>query len=134
MYKRQEDDWLAVVREGHPRAGSLDLDAIVELPHVMHSVFGGTRAELDRILDAQGKKRRVAVTAPNFHAMWRTVCSTDMVAMLPRRFAQGLPGIHAVPHPAELAPIRLCLWWHKPAMTNPRLDWFRGLVLDTMRT
>lgn len=128
-----EDEWVAVLREGHPAADGLTLEKLTELGHVLVSFRGGERAELDRVLGNAGLERRVVMSVPGFHMLWRTVRETDLVGMLPRRFAESLDGVVTLPHPAALARIPVCLWWHPRAMTSPRLVWFRDYLRSAYR-
>lgn len=84
-----EEDFVVVVRRGHPAAEGLDLDGYCALKHLVVSASGDPYGFVDSALAAQGRARRVALTAPNFMFALSLVADSDMVCALPRRFAQA---------------------------------------------
>jgi DNA-binding transcriptional LysR family regulator len=67
------------MRARNPLAKAPTLKRYCEADHVVMSHQGDPRGNIDRILEARGLKRRVALTAPTFLLALAAVAETDLV-------------------------------------------------------
>lgn len=121
-----EEDFVAVVRQGHPAAQGLDLDSYCALPHLVVSASGDPYGFVDAVLANEGRARRVALTAPNFMFALPLVAESDMVCALPRRFAEIYGpafGLAVVEAPLPLGSFRLNLVVPGSAPSDAGLAW-----------
>jgi len=77
-----------VRRVGHPSGGKFTLAKYAAAAHVMVSVSGDPHGPVDKLLAEHGLSRRVMLTVPNFLHALAVTAETDLVAALPRKFAQ----------------------------------------------
>lgn len=82
-----EEDFVIVARSGHPFASDPSLRRYCESQHVVVSHGGDPYGFVDDFLAKQGRSRRVALTVPNFLFALAVIAETDLIAALPRRFA-----------------------------------------------
>lgn len=85
--KLYEEDFVIVMRAGHPFAKGLTLKRYCEMQHLVVSMSGDPHGFVDEILANQGYSRRVALTVPNFVFALAVVAESDLACALPRRFA-----------------------------------------------
>lgn len=131
-----DEPWVCVLREDHPAlsgkpSGKLTPERYASLRHVIVSPTGGRRGEVDRLLQARGLAREVAVATPHFTAALTLVAATDMVLTTARslaeRFAGGL-GLALVEPPLPMAPYTVSMMWHPRTEHDPAQRWLRDLV------
>jgi DNA-binding transcriptional LysR family regulator len=83
-----DDDYLVIARTDHPRLrDGLDLEAYLELGHVIVSFSGDLRGTVDADLERRGLARKVVAASPMFLTAFATVASNDLIATAPRRLA-----------------------------------------------
>lgn len=82
-----DEEFVVAMRQGHPLAAGLTLDAFCAASHLVVSQSGDPAGFVDRVLAGHGRARRVALTAPSFAFALLALGATDLVAALPRRFA-----------------------------------------------
>lgn len=130
-----DERFICLMREGHPRLrGALTLARYIELEHLLVSAPGYGLGVVDRELDRQGLKRRVAVQVPFFLVAPAIVARTDLVVTLPARLAQAastLHGLRVLPAPLELTPFSVQEVWHESRDHDPALVWLREQVRKT---
>jgi DNA-binding transcriptional LysR family regulator len=81
------EDFVIVVAAGHALARDPTLDRFCEMHHLVVSESGDAHGFVDTLLAEQGRKRRVALTVPNFMFALSVVAETDLVCAMPRRLA-----------------------------------------------
>jgi DNA-binding transcriptional LysR family regulator len=126
-----DDDWVCVLRQGHPLQHGLDAQQWASLPHILVSPTGGSRGQVDTVLQTAGLTRRVAVTAPHFLAALALVAASDLVLTTPRRVAQTQTGclpIVLLEPPLPLPPIPVSMLWDGRTHQDPVQRWLRGVV------
>jgi DNA-binding transcriptional LysR family regulator len=136
-------DFVMIARVGHPRlaeagvalGGAVPLDLFCELDHLLVSPDGKPRAAMDDALEKVGRSRRVVMTLPFMGSVCRCVAGDDVVAMVPRQFAERVAGemglaLYELPIPMA-API-ICMAWHKRTTTSPPHRWLRETVADLL--
>lgn len=131
-----------IARDGHPATEGLTpgdefpLDLFCALPHIAFSVEGKLATQSDAVLARMGHKRRVAMTAPDFSGLYRTVAATDMISVLPAELAltvAGETGIRAFRPPIPVGPVPIHMAWHRRSSQSAAHRWFRGLVGGILR-
>ncbi|MCO4747680.1 MAG: LysR family transcriptional regulator [Proteobacteria bacterium] len=114
-----EDRWVAVVhRRSSLATRPVTPMAFAEADHVLLTILEHERSVVDDVLEAMGLNRRVALTVPTFIQAYRAALEMNMVAILPRSFAQRMGDARAVliEAPIPAPPLRVCMYWH------PHLD------------
>lgn len=132
-----EDRMVCVVRAGHPLArGRLVLDRWLDYPHVLTAPEGGTRAIVDRLLEQQGRSRRVARTVTTFGAAARRLVDTDFVLTMPERparLAAASLGLKVRPVPLSIEPFMISMAWHRRHDADPAHGWIRDRLVALAR-
>lgn len=136
-----EESQVLVVRVGHPRVRKRTITrALFEaLPQIEVSVLGpdgvGKRMDDDG-LSAHGLSRDVALTVPHFMAAAMIASETDLVATLPRRFAERVSSflpLRVVAGPVRPAPrASFALVWHARTDEDPASQLFRSVVREAL--
>lgn len=111
----------------------LDLDVYCRLPHVLHSLTGNTRGNVDAALAAIGRQRHVALSLPHFFSIAQAVATSRMIATYPERLAAKLApllGLRLYRPPVELPPISLALIWHRRNDSEAGHMWLRQRLMS----
>jgi DNA-binding transcriptional LysR family regulator len=129
-----DEEFVVAMRAKHPFAKALTLDRYCEVQHLVVSLTGDPHGFVDRVLEKQGRSRRIALTVPHFMFALAIVAETDLVAALPRRFAAmhaprfGIVGLEA---PLPLDRFRLKAVASKAALLDKGLAWLFGVLAST---
>jgi DNA-binding transcriptional LysR family regulator len=126
-----EEDFILAMRAGHPYAEDPTLDRYCAMQHLVVSLAADPYGFVDEVLARQGRTRRVALTVPNFMFALSVLAETNLIAALPRRFAQVHAtrfGLIEVDAPLPLGSFRLNAVAPGAAMTDAGLIWLFGLV------
>ncbi|NIJ21050.1 DNA-binding transcriptional LysR family regulator [Sphingomonas naasensis] len=121
-----EEDFVLVMRPGHPFASAPGVDQYCASQHLVVSLSGDPHGFVDDVLAREGLSRRVALTVPNFMFACAIVPDTGLLCAVPRRFAAryaprfGL-AIHDAPLP--LGHFRLNAFVPKPALMDAGTLW-----------
>lgn len=111
------------------------LRAYLAAEHVRVSLLGRMRDPVDRLLEASGKSRRVALIVPYFSVVPFVVQESGLLATLTRRlaepYAERFP-IDLSEPPFELPDYGVRLIWHRRTDADEGARFFRGLVTDVM--
>ncbi|HEY5798574.1 MAG TPA: LysR substrate-binding domain-containing protein [Burkholderiaceae bacterium] len=83
-----DEQYVLAMRTGHPYAQAPSLEAYCAARHLLVSPSGDMRGAVDELLAAQGRTRRVALTAPNFFLSMQLLGGTDLLAVLPLSFVR----------------------------------------------
>ncbi|MFF0173975.1 LysR family transcriptional regulator [Micromonospora profundi] len=127
-----EDRFVCVLSADHPLAATtaITLDAYLAADHIIIGTIDERQTAIDCRLDDLGSRRRAALTVP-YHSMAAdAVPGTPLILTVPERLLDhhADPGIHILPAPPEIHPLRYHMTWH------PRLDgdlghrWLRDVV------
>lgn len=103
---------------------------VVDAGHVHVSPDGLGSSVVDAMMAARGLKRHIALVLPTAAGLPHIVASTDLIATLPMRIAEGLGPtqgvrVHPLPFDVQVTPH---LVWHERSQLDPLQDWLRGLV------
>jgi DNA-binding transcriptional LysR family regulator len=145
-----EERMVWVIRAEHPAAREpLTMNGLCELAHIIIAqveqgeVVDGTvidgglerRAIWDdgavqRAFAAQGKRRPVALTAPDAHSALAIVSRTDMIAFVPRRLALAFQpmGLTLMEPPYPSPSNAMSLLWRRDH-DSAALAWLRALLM-----
>lgn len=135
--------FLLVAARHHPRVSRAGLgpgdifpiELLCDLPHALFSPQGNLRGMEDAALAKIGRQRRVALSVPTFYGVARAVAQSELIGILPSRFATALArrlGIvcYRVPHELPLA--RQFLYWHRRHTDSPEHRWLRDQILAAL--
>jgi len=82
------EDYVCIARSDHPRLSRKPtLKEFLAEGHVLIAPSGGSPGVVDKALERQNYRRRVAVTLPHFLAAPAIVATTDYVMTIARRIA-----------------------------------------------
>ncbi len=130
MRQRQlyEEGYAVIARQGHPSVqGSLDLDVFCALDHVVVSPQGGGFAgPADAALEAIGRRRTVALSTPGFLIVPEIISRSDMIALIPRRIAEGWSDrVQVMEAPLAIPGFVIASIWHDRTTNHPAQGWLR---------
>lgn len=129
-----DEEFVVAARAGHPFAKNPTLPRYCELEHLVVSLSGDPQGFVDQALAVRGRKRRIALTVPNFMFALALVAESDLVAAVPRRFvaAHGSRfAVVAIDSPVPLPRFRLHAAAPKAALMDEGLKWFFDLLRRT---
>ena len=102
-------------------------------PHALVTPAGDLAGPLDRLLAAQGLRRRVTLGLTNFALLPAVLAGTDMLATVPDFVARRLaaPGTLAIdPCPVALPPVTNSIAWRAVLDRDPAEAWFRRALIE----
>ncbi len=126
-----------IARRGHPLiVDSLDAETLKALSFVVLSAELRAVTQIDRELLVHDIKRRVVTTVARGWSMPSIVQDTDLVAVVPRAFADYVArrfdlGIHEFPFP--MSDQHLYMMWNAKVDGDPAHKWLREILLTTGR-
>lgn len=136
-----DESYLSFVRNGHPiqnniEKGRLKLDAFLEYPHVLVSVFGGRTSGLDDRLAAIGRSRRITLWLPYFATAAMVASKTNLILTFPRRAARELASAHQLisfQPPVEIEGFGYQMLWHTRTQNDAGSIWLRKQIIAISR-
>jgi DNA-binding transcriptional LysR family regulator len=127
-----EDDFVVVLRKGHPAAdgGELSLEKFAALSHLVISSGSYPTDFIDQALARRRLKRRIQLRAPFLSAV-RILVASDMVAILRRRVAEELIRyrplvIRGLPLASPM--VETSMIWARRVDNQPAHVWLREMV------
>ncbi|BEV01132.1 LysR family transcriptional regulator [Novosphingobium olei] len=125
-----EEDYICILRPGHPAADQLDLDRFCGLDHAIMSHDGTRfRGATDVALDRIGRSRKVIATVPSFLVLMDIVRGSDTIALVPRRLTAGANGLVLREPPIALKGFTKILTWHERMQHDPAHIWLRDQLV-----
>lgn len=111
---------------------AVPLDLFCEIPQALRSIDGSLSGLMDESLAAAGAKRKVVLALPHFHAVAMAVARSDLIAAVPRQFAQAVAtdlnlAVYDPPTATPAPEIRM--YWHSRHDAHPAHAWLRAKVL-----
>ena len=131
-----EERYVFIARRGHPALRRpLDTQRFCELEHVMVSPRGGSfTTPVDEVLDAQGLRRRVVVSASTFHSVLDLVERSDLVALVPARLVEGRPNrLRVLAPPLPVPGFAIHMAWHNRNHGDAAQRWVREQLVAFAR-
>jgi DNA-binding transcriptional LysR family regulator len=126
------DRYVAVVRSGHAaKADQLDLDTFCAYPHILVSPSGGSfESASDIALRHIGRRRHVAVSAPNFRFILDVAQCDDFIAVLPERMLskRNLRGLRKMELPVDIKGFDAIIVWHPRFHEDQAHVWLRNQI------
>lgn len=131
------DRMVCVMRSGHPlSSGPLLLDAFLQARHVKVSMSPTDLRFVDAALARLGVARKVALNVPHWLLVPHILRDSDLLAVMPRRFAFALQHqqltTRDLPLPSE--PFDWSLYWHRRHDGDPALRWLRSRLAAVAET
>ncbi|ADU14044.1 LysR family transcriptional regulator [Asticcacaulis sp. DW145] len=126
-----DEDYVCILRAGHPDADHLDIETFCALDHAIMShdgtqFFGAT----DRALEQLDRTRRVIATLPNFLVLVNFVRETNTIALVPRRLTHHAEGIIIREPPIQIEGFTKIAAWHERMQHDPAHSWLREKLVD----
>lgn len=134
-----DEEFVIVVRAGHPLAKKLTLAQYCAASHVVVSATGDPQGNVDIELRKLGRTRRVATTVPSFFVALAMVSETDLVAAIPSQMKHYVAkfGVVLVKPPAPLAPMNrspISVITTRAARTDAGIDWLYRTITECVRS
>jgi DNA-binding transcriptional LysR family regulator len=130
-----DEEFVIAMREGHPCAKRLTLDAYCAAQHLVVSENGDAYGFVDAALAQVGRTRRTVLTAPNFMFALVVLAQTELLCAIPRVFAERHAqtfGVRVAKPPVPLPAFRLNAVLPKPALMDAGLQWLLNLLQDAV--
>lgn len=127
--------FVVVARHAHPRLKrTLSLDDFCAIDQVLLArrghIFAGA-VQIDEMLAAQGRKRRIRLSVPHFLLVPELVAHSDMIAVLPERLARHYADrLQAFDLPLDVPHLTIAAVWHERTHRNPAQAWLRQALAD----
>jgi DNA-binding transcriptional LysR family regulator len=122
------ENYRVIARRGHPAVqGHLSLNVFCALEHVVVSPQGGGfSGPTDAALEAVGRRRTVALSTSGFLIVPEVVSRSDMIALIPRRIADGWSDrLQVVEPPLAVPGFTIASVWHDRTTNHPVQRWLR---------
>jgi DNA-binding transcriptional LysR family regulator len=127
-----EDDFVCIVRSGHPRIHStLTLEDYAREKHVGVAVRMATISKIDEACQGHGFQRRIHIVVPDFVAPPFIVAASDAIATLPRRllrFVPGTLGLQILAPPLTLPRPIVHQYWAERTHQDKLCGWLRSQI------
>jgi DNA-binding transcriptional LysR family regulator len=116
----------------HPRVGdTLTVAHLRQEGHVRVRTSGTGHAIVDKILSREEIERSVVLNLPSFLGVASIVAQTELLAIVPERYARLVAGSEAVrflPIPVELPSYQVKQHWHERYHADVSNRWLRQMV------
>jgi len=129
------DSFRCFVRSDHPALTGrrkLSLKVYSRLNHILVSPGGGGPGVVDRVLDAQGLERRIALRVPHFATALEVIAQSDLVLTAPSSLSKCSTAstLASCPVPLDLPEHAITMIWHPRFTEDPAHRWLRELMTD----
>jgi DNA-binding transcriptional LysR family regulator len=128
------DSFRCFVRSEHPVLASrrFTLNAYTRLNHILVSPGGEGPGVVDRILDARGLQRRIALRVPHFATALEVLAQSDLVLTAPSSLSQCATAstLASRPVPLDIPEHAITMIWHPRFTEDPAHRWLRELMVD----
>ena len=121
--------------DGHPFGRAPDLDTFCAARHLLVSQSGGNVGFVDEALETIGRRRRVALTVPNFMMAFALIAESDLVAAMPRRLASAFAprfGLGVAELPLHVGASSICAVIMKAAVMDAGVAWLFDAVVASV--
>jgi len=129
------DSFRCFVRNDHPALTGrrkLTLNTYTRLNHILVSPGGEGPGLVDRILQAQGLKRRIALRVPHFATALEVIAQSDLVLTAPSSLSRCSTAstLASRPAPLETPEHAITMIWHPRFTEDPAHRWLRERMID----
>jgi len=126
--------YVCIFRQDHPLARSgVSVRQFRAAEHVAIVSEGTGHGVVDEVIARAGIRRRLRLTVPHFMAVGPVLQATDMIAVVPQRFADcacGPFGLAAAPCPVKIPESVINVFWHARNHREAANQWLRQVVVD----
>jgi DNA-binding transcriptional LysR family regulator len=127
-----DQHFVCLVAKHHPRVGdALTIEQLRQEGHVRVRTSGTGHAILDKILAREEIERTVVLNLPSFLGVASIVAQTELLAIVPLRYASAMAGSEAVrflPVPVDLPSYQVKQHWHERYHADVSNRWLRQMV------
>ncbi|MCA1855563.1 LysR family transcriptional regulator [Massilia oculi] len=127
-----DQHFVCLAAANHPRVGAeLHSEDLRREAHIRVLTSGTGHAIVDKVLAAEGIERRFALKLPSFLGVARIVAQTELLAIVPFRYAAEVAAseaVRALPVPVELPPFQVKQHWHERYHADVSNRWLRQTV------
>jgi DNA-binding transcriptional LysR family regulator len=137
LQKRLVSDHYICFFDAERRTAPKTLDEYLAARHVTVVYTDNERLNFDKILEANGIRRNIAVSVPNFAGAAAFLHGTDMLASIPsflRRTVMKEFGSAPIPAKRNYGELPLYLAWHVRNQKDPANAWLRNVLIDVAQT
>jgi DNA-binding transcriptional LysR family regulator len=125
--------YVCLMRSTHPlaRKSRLSLKNFCAAQHVRVQATGTGHGRVDETLARLGIERRVRLTVPHFVALGHVLASSDLLAIVPERFALRVCkplGLSTRVLPLSIDGSAIYQFWHARLHRDPANQWLRTLI------
>lgn len=126
--------YVCIFRRDHPLARSgVTTRQFRAAEHVAIVSEGTGHGVVDEVIEHAGIRRRLRLTVPHFMAVGPVLAATDMIAVVPQRFADCACqpfGLATAPCPVKIPASVINVFWHARSHREPANQWLRQVVVD----
>lgn len=126
--------YVCIFRRDHPLARSgVSARQFRAAEHVAIVSEGTGHGVVDEVIEQAGIRRRLRLTVPHFMAVGPVLAATDMIAVVPQRFADCACqpfGLATAPCPVKIPASVINVFWHARSHREPANQWLRQVVVD----
>ncbi|WP_241063720.1 LysR family transcriptional regulator [Achromobacter xylosoxidans] len=126
--------YVCIFREDHPLARTgVSARQFRAAEHVAIVSEGTGHGVVDQVIEQAGIRRRLRLTVPHFMAVGPVLQATDMIAVVPRRFADCACkpfGLATAPCPVKIPESVINVFWHAHNHREPANQWLRQVVVE----
>lgn len=127
-----DQHFVCLVAANHPRVRDmLGLEALRQESHIRVLTSGTGHAIVDKVLAGEGIERKFALRLPSFLGVARIVAQTELLAIVPFRYAAEVAAseaVRALPVPVELPRFQVKQHWHERYHADVSNRWLRQTV------
>lgn len=126
--------YVCIFRRDHPlAAGGVSARQFRAAEHVGIVSEGTGHGVVDEVLELAGIHRRLRLIVPHFMAVGPVLAATDMIAVVPRRFADCACqpfGLATAPCPVKIPESVINVFWHARNHRDQANQWLRQVVVN----
>lgn len=126
--------YVCIFRQDHPLARTgVSARQFRAAEHVAIVSEGTGHGVVDQVIEQAGIRRRLRLTVPHFMAVGPVLQATDMIAVVPRRFADCACkpfGLATAPCPVKIPESVINVFWHARNHREPANQWLRQVVVE----
>ncbi len=133
-----QDSPVCLLAENHPLAqqDTFELDAMLAYPFLQLSSGGDKDSFFDRLLQRQGKHRRVRYEVPFFAAAFPALAGSDMLLITPAHIARNATELYPLTYrelPVAVPAFNYYLYWHALHDADPAHRWLRECIAEQIQ-
>ena len=124
------------MRKGHPLAKiNISMDEFIEAEHLMVSLSGEARGQIDTHLNQHNLSRRIAVTVNHFAVVPKILLNSDLICAVPIVLSNSSDfnnDLFFTELPFEIEPMYIYSIWHARNDRGKDIIWFRNIIEEIL--